>query len=1216
MPAPPSAAFWAYWKQQKQKEAAARFAGVFGREKLAKWQKKRAEVYGESVGCVEEVGVLEEAWNVSAGDGPGCLFKFGGGVNGAPAVFMLDSGASTSFVSSAFVRKHQLQVDSRDQRNVRLANGGMLKTGGVVKAGQVTFHGYDDVMDLAVLDLGGFDVVLGQTWLVRLNPRIDWAARDLRFEHKGETIELQASSDITANGIISALEFTSAVMDGAEEVYMVDVRAVKGTETDAVVGEEVVDTSALRKKFGVVFAGLPTSTLPPHRDIDHDIPTIPGAGVPRGRIYAVGQNQQAELDKQIQDLLSRGFIQPSRSPYGAPVLFVKKKGGDLRMCVDYRGLNKISLPNNYPLPRIDTMLDCLRGKKVFSKLDLQMGYHQIRVNPVDVPKTAFRTPSGLYEYLVMPFGLGSAPATFQRNMNDLFKGLIGESVLVYLDDILIMSDTMEEHLLHLEEVLRRLQQANFYCKLSKCIFGRNQVLFLGHLIGADGIRVDPAKQTAVEAWPAPRSPTEVRSFLGLVNFCRRHIERFAHIALPLTALTQNDTPFAWGHREQGAFEALKAACSSAPVVQPADANQRFVVTTDASGFAAGGVLEQEDSQGNRRVVAFESHKFSKEELGKSAYEKEMMAVLHALRVWRHHLLWVKVEQGPFLLQCDNSAVTFLMGQPQLSTQQARWQLYLSEYRFEVVHIRGADNVAADALSRRPDHRFDLAAAPISMVGSSLMDQIREAAEADTEYGEMVEQGGGEDGYDVWEGLLYCHGQDRVVVPAGKIRQVLLHEVHDASTSGHLGRDKTLALLQRQFFWKGMYASVSNYVRSCPACQASKSVNRLPIGLLQPLPIPTQRWESISMDFTHLPKSRSGFDLAIVFVDRLTKLTKVVPTKSTVGAPEVAKLLFDHVVRLGFGVPRSIVSDRDSRFTGKFWGALQKQLGTKLLMSSAYHPETDGQTERANKTLKEMLRSYVQDGGADWDEWVPMVEFAYNNSEHPGTGFTPFFLNHGVHPHLPWCLDTEQPPAAGSSNEPANAFARRIRQVVQSTQTNLQRAQQIMARTADAHRRVHLFHVGDEVLLSSENLCTGKLAPKYLGPFKVTEVLSPSSLRLALPPALAGRHPVFHTSLIRPFHRDGGFPRTTAPALPTPDPVAPGPEGTGIAGRPVYTVERLEGRRTVSLRGRRVRQYKVKWLGYPDYDSSWEPYNTLKSDVPQMIADFDASLEQPGGGAFG
>ena len=1140
----------------------------------------------------------EYSWEVQAEDGPRReLLRFNGFLHGVPAIFMVDSGASTDFISASFVKRHQLQVGGV-QKVVRLADGSRLITGGSLAGADFSMGDYADQGDFTVLALRGFDVVLGQTWLQRLNPAIDWQQRSMQLIHRGYTTQLTADNAALPPLLISAAQLFAAQRHG-EEVFYVFVSEPSGETA----GGPTADVQDILEEYRDVLDGLPSASLPPLRAVNHEIPLIPGAAMPKGRMYPVNTQQQEELKAQLTDLTNRGFIHPSSSPYAAPVLFVKKKDGGLRLCTDYRGLNKISLRNGYPLPRIDEMLDRLHGKQVFSKIDLQMGYNQIRVVDTDVHKTAFRTRYGLFEYLVMPFGLCNAPATFQRTMNDIFRQHLDDFVMVYLDDILVMSRTVEEHRQHLRTVLGILRHHRFYAKRSKCQFGYSSMTWLGHIIGVDGIRVDPAKQAAIRDWPLPRNPTDVRGFLGLTNYVRRHIQRYAHIAAPLTDLTQKDVPWQWGPEHQAAFEALKVACSNAPVVHPPDPNLPFIVTTDASNFAAGAILEQEHA-GKRRVIAFESHKFSEAQLHKTAYEKEMLAVLHALRVWRHHLL------GPcrFKLRCDNSAVTFLQRQPQLSSQQARWQQFLSEYNYDMEHLAGSDNVAADALSRRPDLQPLQQLTAISCNSTSVRERLRQAAAADPDYPSRVKQAvDPASGYVLHDGLLYSaprtpHERPRAYVPAGPLRQTLLEETHDAPTGGHLGRDKTLERLQREYFWPGMDACVADYVRSCPTCQASKSGNQLPIGLLQPLPIAMQPWESVSLDFTSMPKTRSGLDTAVVFVDRCTKFIRVVPATSSLSAPEVAQLYVDHVLRHGFGVPTSLVSDRDPRFTGNFWRELQHLLGTKLLFSTAYHPQTDGQTERANRTLKEMLRSYVGAAGADWDKRVPLLEFAYNNSIHPSTGFTPFFLNHGRHPRLPWCLDAELPQPDAGRSEHADAFARRLHQNIRRATQQIRHAQQQQAKAANHSRRAHTFRVGDSVWLSSANFNIGKLGPRFLGPFPVEQCVSPTAMRLTLPPALAGRHPVFHVSLLRPYAGSTAFPARAPPpsAAVLPD-----------ADARYYTVEAIRDRRRRRVGHSRtwVTEYLVKWVGYKESENTWEPASRLKEDVPAVVEAYDGGRQK-------
>ena len=786
-------------------------------------------------------------------------------------------------------------------------------------------------------------------------------------------------------------------------------------------------------------------------------------------------------------------------------------------------------------------------------------------------------------------------------MNEMFGEALYRWLLVYLDDILIYSRSHAEHLVHLHRALSLLREHKFFAKLSKCSFGRSAMEFLGHDISASGIRATADKLAAVRLWPVPTTISDLRGFLGMCNYVRRYVKDFASIARPLTTLTSPALPWAWTAAADQSFRDLKAACSSSAVVQPPTPHGTFYVTTDASNFATGAVLEQLQD-GERRVIAYDSSKFTPQQANKTAYEKEMLAVLRALHVWRHHL-----AHQHFHLLCDNAAVTFIQRQPELTPQQARWILRLSEYDYTITHIPGVANVVADALSRRPD----LAPTPPSpppaassppavfLAALSIFDGNRAALDdyvvraglSDPSYQALLQQPPSD--HTIHDGLLYLRGTAttaaRLCVPRGPGRQVLLAEAHDGPSGGHLGRDKVLDRIKRNFYWPGMDSDVAAYVTSCPSCQAHKPANSVPIGLLHPLPVPLTPWESVSLDFTHLPRDTDGHDFALVFVCRLTKMIKICATFTTVTGPQTAQLLVDSLLRHGYGIPTSLVSDRDARFTGQFWGALARILGTKLAMSTAYHPQTDGQTERANRSIKSILLQLTADHGRDWVRHLPLLEFAYNNSVHAATGFSAFFLCHGRHPRLPTTLTSSFPP---ETSDHANAFAARVSSTIATARKRILAAQERMCVQADRSRRPHTFAVGDFVLLSAADFNQPPFSPRYLGPFAITELVSEVAMRLQLPPSLARRHDVFHVSKLRPFIEDLQFHRQPPElATPSPAPVA--------AGR--YSVREIAGRRKVG----RGWQLLVKWEGYPDEsDDTWEPLSRMRQDVPALVHAFE------------
>jgi transposase InsO family protein len=1127
------------------------------------------------------------------------LLKFNGTLRGVPAVFLVDCGSTADFVSAAFVKRHRLDTEPRAHADtVRLADGSMQVCERQLTSAPAHIGTYADHLDLAVLPLSGFDVVLGLPWLARVGPTPDWQRGDFRFRFAGHDHHFHNASTAPATlpsppNLINAMQFAAALRHG-EEPFLVRVVAADLAPDRAPVPDAAM--AALLAEFADVTGGLP-STLPPMRTINHAIPLLPDAQPPAGRIYPVGASQLEELRTQLADLTDRGFIQPSTSPYGAPVLFARKKDGTYRMCIDYRGLNAISVKNAYPLPRIDHLLDQLHGATVFSKLDLQMGYNQIRIEPADVPKTAFSCRYGHFEYLVMPFGLCNAPATFQRQMNDIFRPFLDRFVVVYLDDILIYSRSAADHLDHVRTILTLLRQHHFYCKMSKCEFGVAAVTFLGHRLSADGITPDPAKLAAIQDWPRPQTATEVRAFLGLANYIRRNVPHMAEAQLTLTNLTALAQPWHWSAEHDAAFAAVKAECTSAGAVFPASPTGRFIVTTDASDFAAGGMLEQEQA-GTVRIVAFTSRKFSPAEAKRHAYEKEFLAVKHALHAWRHHLT------DAFTLRCDNRAITCLQSQPQLSAQQTRWLNFLAPFDYDIIHIPGKLNVVADALSRRPDLRLNA----LTSFDSDLLARAAADGERDPTYCDAFEDPATRALFTIPSpGILMArpsphHPHPRLYVPAGQLRRDLLHNAHDAPTGGHLGKDKVLATLHRSFYWPHMATDVADYVRSCPTCQAHKSTTQAPIGLLQSLPIPAAPWESISLDFSFLPRCSAGFDTIAVFVDRLTKMVKIAPTVSTLTAVDAAQLYITACFRHGYGLPTSLVSDRDVRFTGRFWRALHKKLGTRLCLSSSYHPQTDGQTERANKTIKEVLRCFVAERQTDWHLHLPLLEFALNNSVSPSTGFSPFFLNHGRHPRLP---DTLTQP---SDNESADQFTKRMHATIAKVTANLRTAQDRQAVQANKHRRAHTFAVGDLVMLSTKDLhLVGhtKLSPRYLGPFPVAAVHSPASVRLTMPPSWGRRLTTFHTDQLRPVGQADPALRTPAPA-PAPAAIRPGPVAT-LGTAPAWEVEsvlRFEHRQHGGRR--KVPMYLIRWRGYPLEEATWVVASQFRQDQPDMARDFDAA----------
>ncbi|GJQ93229.1 putative nucleotidyltransferase, ribonuclease H [Tanacetum coccineum] len=609
------------------------------------------------------------------------------------------------------------------------------------------------------------------------------------------------------------------------------------------------------------------------------------------------------------------------------------------MCIDYRELNKLTIKNRYPLPRIDDLFDQLQGSSVYSKIDLRSGYHQLRIREEDIPITAFRTRYGHYEFQVMPFGLTNAPAVFMDLMNRVCKPYLDKFVIVFIDDILIYSKNKEEHGEHLKTILNLLRSEKLYAKFSKCDFWLDSVQFLGHVIDSSGVHVDPAKIEAIKNWAAPTTPTEVRQFLGLAGYYRRFIKEFSLISKPLTKLTQKNKPYVWGDDEEEAFQTLKLKLCSAPILSLPEGSEDFVVYCDASLKGFGAVLMQRE-----KVIAYASRQLRKNEENYTTHDLELGAVVFALRLWRHYLYGTKCT-----VYTDHKSLQYILDQKELNMRQRRWIELLSDYDCVIRYHPGKANVVADALSRKDKEPIRVCALVVT-VHNNLPEQIRNAqVEA------CKEENIGAEGFR-GEGEPF--------------------EVRSDGTKCLKGR--------------------------CLTCAKVKAEHQKPSGLLQQPEIPVWKWERITMDFiTKLPRTPSGYDSIWVIVDRLTKSAHFILMNEKYKMEKLTRLYLKEIV-CRHGVPVSIILDRDPRFASRFWRSLQKSLGTNLDMSTAYHPKTDGQSERTIQTLEDMLRACVIDFGSGWDKHLPLAEFSYNNSYHASIKAAPFEALYGRKCRSPVC----------------------------------------------------------------------------------------------------------------------------------------------------------------------------------------------------------------------
>ncbi|GJP37609.1 hypothetical protein CLOM_g22000 [Closterium sp. NIES-68] len=469
------------------------------------------------------------------------------------------------------------------------------------------------------------------------------------------------------------------------------------TDIDKLCAAVPNDLATLIRQHADIFPDILPAGLPSERDHDHKIELEPGAQPTIRTQWRLTQLELDELRCQLDYLLEKGFVRPSTSPFAAPILFTPKKDGGLRMCIDYRALNRVTIKSRYPIPRADKLIDQLRGAKFFSKIDVRGAYHQIRVTEADRYKTAFRTRYGSYEYTVMPFGLTNAPSTFQLTMNEVFQPLLDKCVIVYLDDILIYSTTREQLLKDLEAVFSLLQQNPLITKGSKCKFLKHELEFLGHVISIDGVKIDPKKIATIQDWKPPATLRELQSFLGFVNYVRRFIPNMAGVTSPFTDLLKKGTFYEWGGEQQAAFDQLKLFLTTPPVLRIADPHRPFELITDASNLAVGAVLLQDFGK-VLQPIAYESRKLNPAERNYPVHDKELLAIVHAFKVWRCYLTGADVT-----VRTDHKLLQFIRAQPTLNPRQIRWLDYLeSNFHYSVTYKRGVSNIA-DALTRPSIH---------------------------------------------------------------------------------------------------------------------------------------------------------------------------------------------------------------------------------------------------------------------------------------------------------------------------------------------------------------------------------------------------------------------------------------------------------------------------------------------------------------------------------
>ena len=1073
------------------------------------------------------------------------------------------------------------------------------------------------------------------------------------------------------------------------------------------------------------------------------------------RSYKIPRALLPSLEKFIVEMKNSGWIEDSTSEFCSPVLIIPKglphENKGYRFVVDLRQLNARTKSLQYMVPELGEMWAKLRNAKFISKLDLRHGFWQMGLHPKSRHKTSFSCEYGTFQYRVLPMGLLTASAAFQRwvegrlkkhnllwqrvNIGDKSEGTYLDRdnqrckgwAACYMDDLIVFSNSAEDHQKHLTRLLEVLSQEKIHLSVEKCAWACQYVRFLGCIVGNNELAMDPIKVRSIITMPCPQAQEEIRVFLGLTGFYRKHIDGYARIVTPLTDLLKKGVNVVkdWTTECTAAVNTLKKAITKYPILRQFDPQRRIFLCTDASAFAIGGVLWQRYGE-DPLPVAYVSRRLSKHELNYSVQELECLAIVYSVKAFRHYLLGSPFE---IKVMSDHQSLQYLKKGREAGGRIARWAMALSEYNYQIEYLPGKKNLLGDALSRlvaieteniaegtRPRQTAELASlfpevhseiawlathGLLELEGSAQENKANETihfSDRDVdfkEYGlgryedthesilyyqanvqqtfieiteddyklcpdfgsiykkmtepkqfilddrllknlklqmdmqagmrknkqklkkgklivtdEQAEQAVKSGKFSIRDALLYHTnhtGDELICVPDDSLehgmpalRNKLMTEVHKGLTAMHLGINRSEYEIRRHAYWPRIRNDISVYLAACTKCQQNKINRRAPQGLLQSLAVPRRPGTHYALDFvTHLPfSSREEYDALLVIVDRFSKRVWLIPTWGTATAEVTAMLFLKHIIYEN-GIALEIVSDRDSKFTSKFWTSFHAHLGTALKLSSARHQSTDGQTERMIAFVEEALRMSITYKQNNWVKLLPKIQFSINSTPSKATGLSPYYIEKGR--HAVTNLDRDNILRRGESTDPdIDEFVAGIHNIEQEVRERMELTRHWNERDADKRRRIitTALKPGAYAYLSTKGITmpvdkdrkSEKLRQLYYGPYKILRQMSPVSFQLQLP-AASRIHDVFHCSLLKPAHDSD--------------------EDLGIRGKQLpdatdsgeYEVEKI-----LTKRGENNHiQYLIKWKGYPMEDCSWEPASNLKNSK-RILAAFENKHE--------
>lgn len=975
-----------------------------------------------------------------------------------------------------------------------------------------------------------------------------------------ERITLSFTEDIAENVRV----ISESCKDSRQEKLRQNLRV---DHIESITRESILN---LVDKYSDIFV-LPGEYLPETQLTAHKIETTDEIPI-QTKQYRLPPGDKDIILSQVDEMLKNKIIAHSKSPYNHPVRVVPKKmdaSGKKkhRIVVDLRKLNEKTPQDNYPIPNITDIFDQLGRARYFSAFDLASGFHQIGLDKESRHKTAFSTPRGHFEFLRLPFGLRNAPAAFQRMMDFVLRDLIGKGIFVYLDDIIVVGESIEQHNANLAKLFKRLREVGLKLQPDKCEMLAPKLAYLGHLITPQGIQPNPIKLEAVRNFPVPKNRKELKQFLGLAGYYRKFVRNFSKIATPLTRLLRKDQDFVFSEDCTSAFNRLRdALCSNDVVLRVPDFSKPFILTTDASGYAIGSVLEQLDDKNQRRPVAYASRTLNDAERNYSTIEKELLAIVWSVKHFRPYLYGRK-----FKIRTDHQPLTWLMNLKDPSSRLMRWRIKLEEYEYEIEYVKGTSNAVADALSRNPVliiHRWKKHITEVQEASENAI-PVYFSRKADTKFKELRSPDDNsllgmrisleevtpvtlKTMLEEVVQLLISEDKNLVYIEYEKLKQSsqlsedeiaavvkdvfldpliqvelgtrpmltahaedeklqIIQDYHDSLQAGHQGVTKTLKMMLKRYYWRGIQKDVHDYIVKCAVCQTTKHDRVDRKAKRKIVTMPEKRNEKIALDIVGpLTETAEGHSYILTLQDCLTKLVQAYPLKEQTSAAILDQLVNNYFP--SYGIPKCILTDQGKNFVSELNRDFCELFKIKHITCSPFHPESNGSLERMHGNMKDFLKANTNNI-KEWDTILPFFILYYNNTEHTSTGYSPFELTFGQEPFQLVDLDDTH----------GKTYNDYLAEIIHKLDTVWNKAKQkdlkIKIRLTNKFnqgRKAHTYVVGQNVLLKAEEsrkLGRGIRNP-FVGPYKITKIISDQNIEIDKG---SNALEVVHINRVRPFN---------------------------------------------------------------------------------------------------